>query len=381
MIYFDSAATSLHKPEAMLRAFADAVSTFGGAGRGAHPAALAAARAIYRARVAAAGLFGCNDPGRVAFAANATQALNTAICGALTPQDHVISTVMEHNSVLRPLYRLQEQGMGLTLLPVDEKGVLAPGAFAAALRPDTRAVVCTHASNLTGNVNDAAAIGRFCREHNLLFILDAAQTAGALPIDMNAMNIDVLCFTGHKSLLGPQGTGGLAARPGVAIRPLLSGGSGVHSFSKTQPEDMPESLEAGTQNAHGLAALAASIAYVREMGVDAIMVQEAALARRFYQGVAGIPGIVFYGDYEAPVRAPIVTLNIGDEDSAAVGDWLSEEYGICTRPGAHCAPLLHEALGTHKRGAVRFSFSHFNTVEEVDCAVAALQRYAKERRA
>lgn len=377
MLYFDNAATSLLKPDCVSEAVLEAMKTCGGSGRGAHQAALNAARTIFRARSKTASFFGLADVNRVAFSLNATESLNAAIAGLLHAEDHAISTVTEHNSVLRPLYHLRAQGMGLTLVPADAKGVLDYDEFSKALRPNTRAVVCSHASNLTGNYNDLAWISRFCKEHGLLLIVDAAQTAGSAPIDINAMGIDVLCFTGHKSLLGPQGTGGLALGEGIAIPPFKRGGTGIQSYSEAHPVEMPETLEAGTQNAHGLAGLAAGIAYIQENGLDVIGRRETALALRFYNGVRDLPGVIFYGDYAMRERAPIVSLNIGDLDSASVSDYLSNAHDICTRPGAHCAPLLHNALQTEVQGMVRFSFSHRNTEEEVDCAIAAIQTYAR----
>ncbi|MDL2217516.1 aminotransferase class V-fold PLP-dependent enzyme [Christensenellaceae bacterium OttesenSCG-928-M15] len=373
LLYFDSAATSLLKPESIYDAVLDAMKNCGGSGRGAHDAALYAARTVFRTRSAVAEFFGCGDVNRVAFSLNATESLNAAIFGLLDQKDHVISTVTEHNSVLRPLYYLKELGMGLDLVPVDEKGVLDYEAFGRLLRRNTRAVVCSHASNLTGNYNDMAWISRFCKEHDLLLIVDAAQTAGSAKIDMDAMGIDVLCFTGHKSLLGPQGTGGLVVRKGLSIRPFKRGGTGIHSFLKSQPEEMPEALEAGTQNAHGLAGLCAGIAYLQREGLASVRQQERAVSMRFYEGIREIPGVMVYGDYAMEKRAPIVSLNIGDRDSGSVSDYLSREHGICTRPGAHCAPLMHEAFHTVKQGMVRFSFSHRNTQEEVDRAIEAIR--------
>ena len=259
-IYLDSAATSLHKPPQVARAVAEAICTAGNAARGAHGASMAASRTVYDTRCLAARLLGCPRPDHVAFTANSTMALNMAICGLLTPEDHAISTDLEHNSVLRPLYALQRQGMGLSFLPADGNGRLDYDALEGLFRPNTRAVVCTHASNVTGDMPDIPRIAALAHAHGALLILDASQTAGAVPLDMTALGADVLCFTGHKSLLGPQGTGGLCIRPGVEIRPLLRGGSGVHSFDPDQPAAYPTRLEAGTLNSHGLAGLHADLA-------------------------------------------------------------------------------------------------------------------------
>lgn len=373
MIYFDAAATSFWKPPAVRQAVLQAMDTLGSPGRGGHPAALAAARTVYRCRTQLAELFGLDDPARVCFAANATDALNTAIFGLFGPGDHVITTALEHNSVLRPLYALEEQGMGLTILPADRHGQICYADFAAALRQNTRAVVCTHASNVTGNALDLARIGTFCRENGLLFVVDAAQSAGVLPIDMGAMGISVLCFTGHKGLLGPQGTGGLCVAEGVDVRPRRVGGSGVHSFDRRHPAAYPERLEAGTLNAVGIAGLSAGLDFLRETGLTAIQAREHALAWRFYCGICGLPGVTVYGDWDAPVRTAVVSMNLADEDAGAVADALAEDWGICTRAGAHCAPLMHRALGTEQQGIVRFSFSYGNTEDEVDTAIDAVR--------
>ena len=376
MIYFDAAATSFLKPPAVKEAVLQAFDTLGSPGRGGHPLSLAAGRAVFRCRAQLAALFGLADPARVCFAYNATDALSTAIFGLFSPADHVITTALEHNSVLRPLYALEDQGMGLTVLPADREGRIAYEDFPAALRGNTRAVVCTHASNVTGNGLDLARIGAFCRAHGLLFVVDASQSAGVLDIDMQAQNIAVLCFTGHKGLFGPQGTGGLCVAPGVDIRPRRVGGSGVHSFDRHHLGDYPTRLEAGTLNAVGIAGLSAGLDFLAQTGLAAVRAREAALARRFYQGIHGLPGVVTYGDMDAPLRTAVVAMNFAGEDAGAVADALAQDYGICTRAGAHCAPRMHEALGTDRQGIVRFSFSYFNTEDEVDTAVRAVRELA-----
>ena len=377
MIYLDNAATTLRKPPAVAEAVLEAMGSFGNSGRGAYGEALDAGRCIYETRLLLGELFRC-PADHVCFTPNSTAALNTAIAGLLSPGDHVISTDWEHNSVLRPLYRFRAQGGSVDFLPADRQGRLDLDPLPALLQRETKAVVCTHASNLTGDVMDLSRVGSFCRRHGLLFVLDASQTAGVLPIDMEALGIDVLCFTGHKSLLGPQGTGGLCVRPGVEIRPLLTGGTGVQSYRETQPEAYPTRLEAGTLNGHGLAGLRAALLFRKEVGQEVILRHETALARRFYDRVRDIPGIRLYGNFESPLRAPIVALNLADADSGAVADALWERWGIAVRPGAHCAPRLHRALGTEEQGAVRFSWSYFNTAEETDAAAAALRVLAEE---
>lgn len=378
MIYLDNAATTRTKPPAVAQAVLEALSSYGNCGRGGHEGALSAARTIYGTREKIAALLGCPRADHVCFTQNSTQALNIAIHGLLGPGDHILSTDLEHNSVLRPLYRLREAGARVDFVPADERGRLDYSAFERLLRPETRAVVCTHASNLTGDAVDIEWAGRFTREYGLLFILDASQTAGVLPIDMTALGVDAVCFTGHKSLMGPQGTGGLCLREGLEIRPFAVGGTGVQSYSETQPAEYPTRLEAGTLNGHGLAGLSAALDFLAETGPDAIHAHEDALARRFYGAVRDLPGVTVYGDFDAPVRAPIVTLNIGELDSAEVSDELAERFGIATRPGAHCAPRLHRALGTEEQGAVRFSWSFFNTEEETDAAAAAVAVLARE---
>ena len=377
MIYLDNAATTLRKPPAVAEAVLEAMGSFGNSGRGAYGEALDAGRCIYETRLLLGELFRC-PADHVCFTPNSTAALNTAIAGLLSPGDHVISTDWEHNSVLRPLYRFRAQGGSVDCLPADRQGRLDLDQLPALLQRETKAVVCTHASNLTGDVMDLSRVGSFCRRHGLLFVLDASQTAGVLPIDMEALGVDVLCFTGHKSLLGPQGTGGLCVRPGVEIRPLLTGGTGVQSYRETQPEAYPTRLEAGTLNGHGLAGLRAALLFRKEVGQEVILRHETALARRFYDQVRDIPGIRLYGNFESPLRAPIVALNLADADSGAVADALWERWGIAVRPGAHCAPRLHRALGTEEQGAVRFSWSYFNTAEETDAAAAALRVLAEE---
>lgn len=378
MIYLDHAATTLHKPPQVGQAMLDALQTAGNPGRGAHEPTLHAARLVYGAREALATLFHAENPACIAFAANATQALNTAINGLIRPEDHVITTVCEHNSVLRPLYRLRQQGVELSFLDVDPNGVLQYDQLENLLQSNTKAVIVTHASNVTGNVTDLARVAAFAKKHGLLLIVDAAQTAGARPIDVQELGIDVLCFTGHKGLLGPQGTGGLYVRPGLQIAPLVVGGSGIHSFDEKHPAEMPTALEAGTLNAPGIAGLRAGVQWILEQGIETLYIKETALARLFYEQVRQLPNVTVYGDFTAVDRAPIVSLNITDEDSARVADILWEDYGICVRAGAHCAPLMHKALGTVEQGIVRFSFSHTNTEQEVQQAAAAIRQLAEE---
>ena len=379
LIYLDNAATTLRKPPQVAEAVAQAIQTAGNAARGAHGASMQASRTVYETRQKLARLLGCPRPDHVVFTSNSTMALNIAIQGLLSPSDHAITTDLEHNSVLRPLYALQAQGMELDFVRADRQGHIRFEDLAPLFRPNTRAVVCTHASNLTGDMPDVARIAEIAHAHGALLVLDASQTAGTMPVDMTALGVDVLCFTGHKGLMGPQGTGGLCIRPGVDIRPLLRGGSGVHSFDREQPCDYPTRLEAGTLNSHGIAGLDAAADYLLEVGVETICQKEQALMRRFYESVRHIDGVTVYGDFTAKHRAAIVSLNIRDWDSAEVSDVLYADYGIATRPGAHCAPRLHEALGTVRQGAVRFSFSVFNSEDEVDMAIQAVKELAQSK--
>ena len=378
MIYLDNAATTLHKPPQVEQAMLDALRTAGNPGRGAHEPTLHASRLVYAARCAVAKLLNAPDPSCIAFTANATQALNTALGGLFRPGDHIITTICEHNSVLRPLYHLRENGMSLSFTTADEKGRLQYDQWEGFLRPETRALVVTGASNVTGNGTDLARAAEFAHRHGLLLIVDAAQTAGELPLNVQVLGIDVLCFTGHKALLGPQGTGGLYVRPGLSVRPLVVGGSGVHSFDEQHPAQMPTALEAGTLNVPGLAGLCAGVEWILAQGVETLARREQALTVLFYERIRDLPNVKIYGDPEMTPRAPIVSLNIGDEDSARIADILWEEYGICVRAGAHCAPLMHKALGTAEQGTVRFSFSHFNTEAEVLQAAAAVRELAQE---
>lgn len=382
MIYFDNAATTMTKPKQVAEAVAMALTNFGNSGRGASEASMDASRIIFSTREKLSRLFHGGDPKQTIFTCNATESLNIAINGLIGPGDHVITTVLEHNSVLRPLFHLAEQGTDLSFVTCNNKGRLKYEEFEKHLKKNTKAVVCTHASNVTGNVVDLKQIGEFCRKHGLLFIADISQTAGAYPVDMEVFQADVLCFTGHKGLFGPQGTGGLCVREGVDIAPFKRGGSGVHSFLKEHPAEMPVRLEAGTLNGHGIAGLSAALDFIEETGVENIHSRENALMLQFYEGVKDIPGVIVYGDFESSLsrfrRTAVVSLNIGDYDSSRVSDELETVYGIATRPGAHCAPLMHQSLGTVEQGIVRFSFSWFNTEEEVETAVRAVKELAED---
>ena len=378
MIYLDSAATSLHKPPQVAETVAAAIRGLGNPARGAHGASLDAGRVVYNTRRKLAAFFACPRPDHVIFCSNATEALNIAIYGLLGPGEHAVSTDLEHNSVLRPLYDLQRRGLRVDFVPADRQGRVDYAVFEKLITADTKAVVCTHASNLTGNALDLPRIAELAHAKSALLIVDASQTAGALPIDMTAMGIDVLCFTGHKGLMGPQGTGGLCVRPGLELRPFKRGGSGVHSYEPDQPGEYPTRLEAGTLNAHGIAGLSAALDYFSVVGRESLYAREHARMTRFCEAVREIEGVTVYGDFSQPLRAGIVSLNVRDLDSAEIADVLGTDWNIAVRAGAHCAPRMHRALGTQEQGAVRFSFSPFTTPEEVETAIEAVRSLAAE---
>lgn len=364
MIYFDSAATSMPKPQQVKDAIMFALEHCGNPSRGANKAALTGLRTLLSARQATAEIFNVEKIEDVAFAQNATAALNIAINGV---RGHIVTTQAEHNSVLRPVYR---QG-NYTIVPVDERGRLDMNQLEAAIRPDTEAVVMTHASNLTGNVFCLETASEICQRKGVHLIVDAAQSAGLINLDMQKLKLSAVCFSGHKSLYGPQGTGGVCLGQGFYPGPLVVGGSGFGSFLQQHPADMPDRLEAGTQNAHGLAGLAAGIRYVQAQNGGCFEAADG-LARQFAKGVETLGAYQLYGDLSAGVRTPVVALNHKRIDSAELAHRLHSIYSIGVRAGAHCAPLMHKAMGTQATGAVRFSFSHFNTSDEVAFALEAL---------
>ncbi|KSV58393.1 aminotransferase class V-fold PLP-dependent enzyme [Acetivibrio ethanolgignens] len=377
MIYLDNAATTLKKPNAVISAVTEAMQSFGNSSRGTHESSLSASFTIFQTRKKLAELFGCPLPEQTVFTSNATEALNIAIHGILEAGDHVITTELEHNSVLRPLYLLEKElSLTVDFIPTDAKGYPVYEAIPSLIRPDTKAIICTHASNVTGNAVDISQVGKLAKNHGLLFLVDASQTAGHLPIYMEEMGIDILCFTGHKGLMGPQGTGGLCIREGLRLKPWKVGGSGVQSYSKPQPEAFPTCLEAGTLNGHGIAGLQAAVDFILSTGLSVIHEREEALMKRFYQGIQHLPNITVYGDF-SKTRTPIVSLNIASLESGLVADLLCQEYEIAVRPGAHCAPRMHEALGTKAQGCVRFSFSYFNTEAEIDTAIFAVRKLSQ----
>ena len=391
MIYLDNAATTLYKPESVIEAVANAMRTQGNASRGVHGATLSASRAVYDARNKIAKFFNFDKASNVIFTCNSTEALNIAINGTIKEGDRVVSTDTEHNSVLRPLYHLQKaRGIDLQFVKADTKGLLSLDDFEKLIDKNTKVVVVNHASNLTGNVNDIKNIGEIVHKNGAIFIVDGSQSAGTMKVDLRELGIDIYCFTGHKGLLGPQGTGGLLVKDGIEVDAWKRGGSGVKTYEEDQPHEYPTRLEAGTLNSHGIAGLSAAIDYLNEIGIENIHKKEKELTEYFYNAVTKIDGVKVYGDFSwvgangsvrassaSPLgHAAIVSLNIKDYDSGEVSDALSNDYGIATRPGAHCAPRLHIALGTKYQGAVRFSFSYNTNYEELDTAINALKEIA-----
>ena len=376
MIYLNCAATSHRRPacvaDAVMRAFAQS----GSYGRGAGDEDLDAGRIVFRTREKLAWLLGFSHPERVCFSSGATQALNTAIMGMPRRYGRAIATDWDHNSTLRPLARLaDEQGVRVEYVPAGSDGSLDYGALAALLEEPCDFVTCTHASNVTGMVCDASRVVAMAHAHGVPVILDAAQTAGSLPLSMEGLGVDVLCVTGHKALMGPTGTGAILVAPGVELAPLVEGGSGMASAERRQPAAWPEHLEAGTLNIQGIAGLEAAVDWLAEQGIESIASHEEALIERFRAGIEGVSGLKEYGCFDLP-HSGIVSVNLGDVDSAVLADELAERYGIATRAGLHCAPRMHAALGTLEQGCVRFSFGWFTSENDIDAAVAALAEIA-----
>ncbi len=382
LIYFDNAATTMQKPSAVADAVVRGMQTFGGVGRGVHPASLAAGRAVFDARRQVANLLGAPSASCVSFALNATMALNIALQGLAEPGCTLLTTAASHNSVLRPLFRLRDElGCTIKIAPINPDGSLDFKAYERMLAEgEVRYVAATHASNLTGDVYDVARMARLAHDYGALFVLDAAQTAGAIPLSQEEIGADVLCFTGHKSLFGPQGTGGLCVVPHLEVRPLVEGGSGTHTYDERHPLFMPEALEAGTVNAHGLAGLAAGVGFIEEEGVAVIHEKVAMLTSAFEEGAQSIEGLRVLGGHGGIGRTGVVAVDVEDVDAALLGDALARDFCICTRAGAHCAPLMHRSLGTEDKGAVRFSFSYFNTEEEIEKGIHALKESVKALR-
>lgn len=375
MYYFDNAATTVQKPQTVADAVYDVLSSglYGNPSRGAHGYSLRAYELVLDAKEQVKGLFHAGPDYDVAFTHNSTTALNLVLKGLLRPGDHVLTTMWEHNAVLRPLYQLEKEGVAIDFIGSDaHTGQLRYEEMEQKIRPETKLLVCNHASNVTGNVLDLSCIASFCQNHGLFLVVDASQSAGVVPIDMSDGTVTAVCFTGHKSLYGPGGTGGVCIRRDAPVRPVLTGGDGVHAFDHDQPGGVPTILEAGTSNLAGIAGLRAGVAYIRDHWQQ-LRQKQADLNARFLQGLRSIPGLVIYGDFSRP-RVPVFAVNFPGAESAVVSDILWETYGIATRPGFHCAPLLHESLGTKQQGAVRFSLSSFTTEEDLEAALVALKK-------
>ena len=376
MIYLDNAATSWPKPAAVPRAVAACLRRAASPGRGGHGLSREADKILFAAREALAALFGAENSGTITFAANATDALNTALFGLLAPGDRVVTTSMEHNAVARPLRALEDRGLILEIVGCDRTGALPLDSLDDALDGGAKAVVATHASNVTGGVMPLADIGRKARAAGALLIVDAAQTAGAEPVDVAAMGIDVMAFSGHKSLLGPQGTGGLYVREGVMVEPLRYGGTGSLSESDRQPPFYPDRLESGTPNTPGIAGLLAGVRYINQRGLEDIRAAEHRLTRELVAGLASISGIEVYGPPPGAPRAAVVSFTVGDRDSGEIAYRLDREHGIACRGGLHCAPWAHKTIGTLSTGTVRFSPGCFTTAADIAAALAAVRSIA-----
>jgi len=379
MYYFDQAATSLQKPKAVADAVYHAISseTLGNPNRGGHNASIQSSRIIYETREAIQKLFHAQNY-HVVLTKNATEAINIALKGLFKKGEHLITTVMEHNSVLRPLYELEDKGLALDFVACDKSsGQLLYNQFELLLSEQTKAVVVTCASNVTGNVTNLKWISDFCKKHQLKLIVDGASTAGIIDINLDELEIDIFCFTGHKSLYGPQGTGGMCIKKGTKIKPLTTGGSGFATFSKEHPAELPESLEAGTMNVHGFAGLCAGIQYILDQSVTKLHHHVKELMMYFYENTKHLDEIKIYGD-PTQINTGIVALNVGKYDSAEISETLDERFQILTRPGSHCAPLMHQQLGTVDQGVVRFSFSPFHTMGDVKYAADAIEQLVKE---
>jgi cysteine desulfurase family protein len=382
IIYLDNGATSFPKPPPVIEAVSRWFTEYGGSpGRSGHRMAIAAARLHFEARESMSTLLGAPSSRRIVFTLNATEALNLAITGVITRGDHVVTSSMEHNSVMRPLRHLAHQGViNLTVVPCSSAGDLDPQDLVSALTPATRLVVMTHASNVTGTLMPVPFVANACRERGILFLVDAAQTAGALPLDVISLGVDLLAFTGHKSLFGPMGTGGLWVREGVEVQPLVRGGTGSNSEDEEHPSFFPDRLEAGTPNAVGLAGLKAGVEYVLSAGVQRIRETEEAHTARLLEGLREIPGLRLHGGGSALGMVPVVSFTLDGLAPSEVGFLLDEGYGILCRVGLHCSPAAHRTLGTFPSGTVRFSPGWFTTSLEIDRALEAVRDIARRRR-
>lgn len=379
MIYLNNAATSWPKPEAVYRIADQYLRCLTGSpGRGTHEAALAAGRALLESRELLADLFGINEPEKIVFTSNATEALNLAIRGLLKPGDHVVISSMEHNSVARPLFALQTQGVEVTIIDCAPVGTLHPAAVERALRPNTKLICLTHASNVTGTILPIEEVGAIARRHKIYFMVDAAQTAGEVPLNVEEARIDLLVFTGHKGLFGPPGTGGLYLRHPEVVAPLKYGGTGSQSELLSQPEIMPDKFESGTLNSPGIAALGAGVKFILETGLEAIRKHTRELTAMLLEGLKELPDVTIYGPPDVATRVPVISLNVKGISPGEASAWLAAKYDIVTRSGLHCAPLAHKTIGTLETGTLRLSPGFFNTAEEVEQVIEALRELVRE---
>jgi cysteine desulfurase / selenocysteine lyase len=378
MIYLDHAATSWPKPRVVIDAMADFLERAGGnPGRSGHRLSIEAGRIVYNAREILADFFNALDPLRVIFTANATQAINICLYGILHPGDHVITSSIEHNAVMRPLRDLEKRGIELTIVPCARDGSVASESIASALRPSTRIVVVTHASNVVGTILPIAEIAAITHQSRALLLVDAAQTAGIVPLDIRAMGIDFLAFTGHKGLQGPQGTGGLIMGNRVHtkdIEPIWRGGTGSRSEFEIQPEDLPDKFESGTMNGPGIAGLGAGVQYITNRGVNTIREQEVDLTRRLITGLESLEGVTVYGPADVTRRTSVVSFTAARYRVSEIGLRLDEEFGILSRVGLHCAPSAHRTIGTFPEGTVRLALGIGTTSEEVALVIDALKK-------
>ncbi|HEY5999314.1 MAG TPA: aminotransferase class V-fold PLP-dependent enzyme [bacterium] len=380
-IYLDNGATSFPKPPSVAAAMSHFTLEVGGSpGRSGHHRSQEAARAVFACREALAALIGAPDSRRVAFTLNATQALNTAIYGILRPGDRVLTTSMEHNSTMRPLRDLEHRGViSLEVLPCDGAGRLDLAALERALRSRPRLLAAVHASNVSGAILPLREVGALARAAGTLLLVDAAQSAGAQPIDVIADGVDLLAFTGHKALFGPQGTGGLWAREGVEPEPLFRGGTGSNSELEEQPVFWPDRLESGTPNGVGLAGLLAGVSFIAETGLELIRAREEALTRRLIAGLGALPGITVHGPGADERRAPTVSVTFEGLVPSEAGFLLEEGFGVLTRVGLHCAPAAHRTIGTYPQGTVRFAPGFFTTEADIDAAIAGCRYLATKK--
>jgi cysteine desulfurase family protein len=382
IIYLDNAATSHPKPEAVVQAMTAFMREVGGnPGRSGHRLSIEAGRIVFEARERIAALFGVGDSSRVIFGQNATEAINLGLKGLLRKGDHVITSSMEHNSVMRPLRALEREGVALTVVRCSREGFLDPGEIGRAIRKNSRMVVLTHASNVVGTLLPLEPIGEMCRRQGILFMVDAAQTAGVMSIDVEREKIDLLAFTGHKALFGPQGTGGLVIGRRVdekTLQPLKRGGTGSRSEFEEQPDFLPDLCESGTPNTVGLAGLRAGLDFILEVGIEKIRDHERKLTSRLIQGLLRISGAIVYGSGEAEKQCATLSFNLKNWTPSDLSFRLDEEFGILTRVGLHCAPLAHKTVGTFPEGTVRVSMSYLNTEEEVEQTLKAIKTLARK---